>query len=180
MRHTLLPLDERIKLRREYYRRVTIVFCFTLALSVLIGIASLFPTFVRSTAFRIETENALKLVQGEPEDKNLKDIQKSVAQSLALLQSLKKDSGSENISDLISEIIKIKGNIKFTNFSASKVSTTTLSMNIQGVAPTRNDLLLFRDNFEKMIPGNKVDLPVSELAKNTNFQFTVSLKQKLQ
>jgi hypothetical protein len=180
MRHTLLPLEERIKLRREYYRRVTIVFCFVLSLALMVGIAALFPTFVRSITLRTESQKAQKSIQTVVEDKNLKEIQKSVARSLALLDSLENDNNSPKISSLLNEVLNMKGNIKFTSFTASKVSTTTFVMSIQGFAPLRSDILSFKSNFEKLLPGNKIDLPVSELAKSSNFQFSLQLKQKIQ
>jgi hypothetical protein len=146
----------------------------------MVGIAALFPTFVRAIALRVESENAQKSVQSAPEDKNLKEIQKSVARSLALLDSLEKDKDSQKISDLLGGVLNMRNNVKFTSFTASKISTTTFAMSIQGVAPSRNDLLSFKSNFEKLLPGNKIDLPVSELAKNSNFQFSLQLKQKIQ
>lgn len=180
MRHTLLPLNERIYLRREYYRRVTIVFCFTLSLAILVGIAALFPIFIRAISLQNESEQASKSIVNQSEDKSLKEMQKSVARSLALLSSLQKDSNSPKISDLITEVLDIRNGLIITNFSISKVSTTTYSMNIQGTASSRNTLLTFKKDFEDLLPGNKVDLPVSALAKATNFQFSVQLKGKLQ
>jgi hypothetical protein len=179
MRHTLLPLHERIILRREYYRRVTIVFCFIFSLAVLVGIATLFPTFIRAMALQVETEKLAKEVQTESENGNLKEIQKSVAKSLALLDSLDKDKKTPKISNLIEGVISMRGSLTFTNFTATKISTTTFTMNIQGVAPSRNALITFKNNFESQLPGNKINLPVSELAKNNNFQFTLQLQQKL-
>jgi hypothetical protein len=180
MRHTLLPLHERIVLRREYYRRVTIVFCFTFSLAVLVGIATLFPTFIRAMNLQAEAEKMANEVQSEPEDNNLKEIQKSVAKSLSLLDSLQKEKSTPKISDLIEGVINMRGVVTFTNFTATKTSTTTFAMSIQGVAPSRNALLTFKNNFENQLPGNKIDLPVSELAKNSNFQFTLQLRQKIQ
>lgn len=180
MRHTLLPLNERIYLRREYHRRVTIVFCFVFSLAILVGIAGIFPTFVKSISLLNEVEKNSKSIVNQEEDKNLKEMQKNVARSLALLSSLQKDNNSPKISDLIAGVLDIRNGLIITNFNISKISTTTYSMNIQGITSSRNSLLAFKKNFEDLLPGNKVDLPVSELAKAANFQFSLQLKGKLQ
>jgi hypothetical protein len=74
----------------------------------------------------------------------------------------------------------MRGSLKFTSFSVMKVATSTYNITIQGLAPTRNSLLTFKTNFENLAPGNKVDLPVSTLAKSTNINFSLQLKQELQ
>ena len=180
MRHTLLPLHERIVLRREYYRRVTIVFCFTFSFAIIVGIAALFPTFLKSVALRADAERAVESAQNQVEDKNLKEIQKSVARSLSLLDSLSKDRNYPKISHLIENVLNIRDGITFTSFSASRISTSTFSMSIQGIALSRNALRTFKSNFENLLPGNKVDLPISELVKTSNFRFSIQLKEKIQ
>lgn len=179
MRHTLLPLNERIALRREYYIRAGVVACFILSLVFVMGIASLFPAFIKT----ISTEesfksNALNLSK-QSVDPELKPIQQKVTKSLALLDLLGKGDKNPKMTELIEGIIDIKGDIKFNNFSATKISTSTFTMSIQGVSPTRNSLLAFKDRYESLYPGNKIDLPVSELAKSSNISFSLQLKQKM-
>lgn len=179
MRHTLLPLNERISLRKEYYIRIGVVACFVLSLIFVIGIVSLFPTLVKTISMEDNIKsNALNLGK-ESADPELKTIQQKVTKSLILLDFLNKGDKSPKMTELIGEIISIKGDIKFNSFTASKISTTTFTMSIQGVSPTRNSLLAFKDRYERLYPGNKIDLPVSELAKSSNISFSLQLKQKM-
>jgi hypothetical protein len=98
---------------------------------------------------------------------------------LALLDSLNKEKTPILYSDLIAGLINMRGTLKFTGFSVAKSGTTTYSINLQGIAPTRNSLLSFKSNFENLAPGNKVELPVSELAKSSNINFSLQLKQEI-
>ena len=147
--------------------------------ATLIGIASLFPTFIRVLTIENDAKNAAAVIAEKPDDNNLKSIQQSVIYSLVLLDSLKIDQNSTKISDLINGVVSIRKGVRFTNFTATKISTTTFSMNIQGISPTRNVLLAFKNSFENLSPNNKIDLPVSELAKSSNVSFTLQLKEKL-
>ncbi len=179
MRHTLLPLHERILLRREYHVRITIVFLFMVCVSILVGISSLFLTYTEALSSEDKVLTEAAAVDKDPVDAEIKEIQKNIVRSLALLDSLDKEKKTVLASDLIGGLINMRGTLEFHNFSVNKVGTTTYAMNIQGFAPNRNALLTFKTDFENMNPGNKVDLPVSELAKSTNILFSLQLKQEL-
>lgn len=178
MRHTLLPLQERIVLRREYYIRINIVFCFLLSLSIFIGISSLFPVYMKALAVQSDFESRVESIDNDV-DLKVKEVQKSIANSLSILDSLNKDSDSPMASDVIGGIINMKGNLKFSGISVSKLATSTFAISIQGVAPDRNSLLDFKRKFENISPKNKVELPVSSLAKSSNIQFSLQLREEL-
>ena len=175
MRHTLLPLHERIILRREYHVRVTIVFLFMVCVATLIGIASLLPTYI--DAKQLEKDILAKSVKGnEEQSADIKEFQKNVARSLSLLDKSKEPTTFSNV---IYSVISMRGALRFNNFAINKTGTTTYSIQIQGVAPNRTALLNFKTNFEGLGSDNKVDLPVSELAKSSNIQFSIQLKQNV-
>lgn len=179
MRHTLLPLYERKLLRREYFFRVMIVLFFLSSLSVLLGIASIFPVYIKAADLKRESDLEVSRINKKNGDSSLKNIQKSVANSLILLNYLEKNNENIEISSLIEEVLNMRGELSISSFSSTKTSTTTFSMNIQGIAPTRKSLLDFKSNFEGLREGNKVNLPVSELAKNSKIPFSLELKQKI-
>jgi len=178
MRHTLLPLQERIVLRREYYIRINIVFCFLLSLAIFVGISSLFPIYIKALSIQSEFEKQAKQISSEV-DNNVKEVQKSIVNSLAILNSLNKESNSPVISDVINGVINMKGNLNFSSLSVNKTATSTFTIGVQGIAPDRNSLLTFKRNFENMSPKNKVELPVSSLSKSVNIQFSLQLKEEL-
>lgn len=179
MRHTLLPLRERILLRREYHVRIAIVFLFLLSLALIVGISSLIPVFFKARLAEKEARNLVGQMEAEKSNDVIVNIQNDILRSTALLNSLNKQSGNPIISDIIDQVLRVRGKNRFTGFTASIVSTSTYSMNIQGFALSRNDLIQFKNDFENSYPGSKVELPVSELAKSSNFQFSLQLKKKL-
>ncbi|MFA6554559.1 MAG: hypothetical protein WCS89_03560 [Candidatus Paceibacterota bacterium] len=179
MRHTLLPLQERIVLRREYYKRIVLVLSLTLSLAIFVGMAFLAPTFIRALSTEREVGGNTADVSKGSNNNDLKNVQQSFARSLVMMNSLKEGQGSPRISELVNEVVGIRETVRFNSFIATKVSTTTFTMVIQGVSPTRNALLAFKSNFESMAVGNKVELPVSELAKSSNIQFSLKLNKKL-
>lgn len=179
MRHTLLPLQERIVLRREYYKRIILVFCLTFSLATFVGMAFLAPTFIRALSTEREVGGDNTNITNGSGNTDLKNARQSFARSLVMMNSLKEGVGSPRISDLVNDVVDIRETVRFTSFTATKVSTTTFTMVVQGVSPTRNALLAFKSNFESMAVGNKVDLPVSELAKSSNIQFSLKLNKKL-
>lgn len=178
MRHTLLPLNDRKALRREYYVRALTVFFFVLSLAELVGVVALFPSFVRVV---LEQRSAAKSAVGskDPSGSELKALQQNVVRSQALLDSLNKTANAPKISDLVGEVIALRKNIRLNSFSVNKTGTTTYTMTISGTAPARNDLTSFKSLLELARPDNKVDLPVSELAKSSNIKFSLQLREKI-
>jgi hypothetical protein len=179
MRHTLLPLQERQSLRKEYRIRAVIVLLFMLSISGFIGIIALFPSFIR--AYSEEDAAISKIVSLETgknsaENKALED---SVALSEKLLASLENGMSGFKASAVINGIIGMRGPLRLTSIAITRTSTTTVSAIVQGIAPTRNSLLSFKTRFEAAAPGNKADLPVSQLGKSSDLQFSLQLTEQL-
>ena len=178
MRHTLLPLPERIILRREYRVRSLIVFSFTVSLAAFIGIAALFPAFIKASETVQAAEDQASATTKSTDGANLKDFQTNMLRSLALLEVLSSDNGPR-LSDIVNGIVALRGDLKFDSITVNLVSSTTAGVSLDGVAPTRDSLLRFKSDFESGPSGNKVDLPVSELAKSSNIRFSIQLTEKI-
>jgi hypothetical protein len=179
MQHTLLPLHERITLRREYRIRAAIVLCFTLSLVGLIGIASFFPAFLKASTEARSAQNEAAILQKNKKDSGLTSIQQTVAQSQKLLSTLGGKVSGTKMSAIIESIVSMRNNVRLTSINVTQTGTTTATIVMQGVAPTRDALLSFKNRLESAVPGNKVELPVSELAKSTNVEFSMRLTENL-
>lgn len=180
MRHTLLPLHERIVLRREYYIRALVVLFFMLALAGLLGLSALIPAFNRASEIAGSAREAVSLLKKNKADSGLMALQQEMIRSQSNLDSLNTGIGAVKASDFISGLIKTKGSLRFTSISLGQISSSTATASIRGIAPTRESLLAFKSRFENLTPGNKVDLPVSTLSKSANIEFSLRLTQKLQ
>lgn len=180
MHHTLLPIHERKALRREYRLRLIAVFLLLLSFALLIGMGALFPSYVKILyEEKAELGTALSLQN----NKDLMEIsakEKELADDKFLVDELAKTNTSIRPSSLIESIGLQRGSVSLTSIDVDLTSTTTAVMIIQGVAPTRDELLKFKEKLENLVPGNIVDLPLSQLAKNTKLQFSLKLTQKMQ
>jgi len=180
MRHTLLPLPERIALRREYYLRILVVLFFMISVAGLLGITAIFPAYIATV---IEGKSVQKDSSGNAKDQDLSpdfgDIRKEMIRSQTLLSILAADSESKKISELIGGIVHLREDVLITSIVATKVSSTTFTATIQGIAPTRNSLISLKSRFEAAKSGNSANLPISELTSSTNIHFAMQLKEKM-
>lgn len=160
--------------------RLLVVSCFMVSVAGLMGIVSLFPLFIGAV---VEEKNLsggkVDNSVGSVDKNSLSEIQRKMSQSKILLDTLDKGSDEPAISDLISDVIRIREKVTITSIAANKLSSTTFSVTIQGIAPTRNDLISYKDRFVAAKPGNTAELPISELAKSANLAFSLQLKEKL-
>lgn len=179
MRHTLLPTAEKIVLRREYYSRVTIVACFVVSAAILVGVAALLPAYLRARDAETDSLSQIaSLKSGENESGRVAMMAELKADGQSL-RRLSKNIGQARVSAILEQIVSMRGNIKLSALNHSPVSTSTVAVNIQGVAPTRNALIQFKSRLESLYPGAKAELPISELAASSNVRFSMRLSYPL-
>jgi hypothetical protein len=180
MYHTLVPQYERMALRREYRLRSFVVLCFALSIAGIVGIVTLFPAFLLTSVEEKSAESDLLLIKKAKDVSGLTAIQQKVASSQSLLSVLSTGIDQYRLSVLIEEIVAEKRTVKINSLALSLVSTSTVNISIEGIAPTRDTLLAFKSRLLSIRPQSKVDLPVSGLAKSTNIPFSIQMTQKLQ
>lgn len=179
MHHTLLPLNERRALQREYHVRALSVLCFALSVAGIIGIGSLFPAFIRALVEERSAQNDLASIEKAKDISGLTEIQKSVTAGTKVLSALSDGLSRPVPSILAGLVVEQRGNIRLTSMTIQYVGSSTVSVTVQGMAPTREALLAFKSRLETEQQGNKVILPVSTLAKATNIQFSLVLTKPL-
>ena len=165
-------------MHREYRVRLFVVLCFLFSGVGVIGMISLLPSWSRAVGERRVAEVLAESVKKERED-DLNKLQKEMARSEELLGSLKDVPDQYNMSNVINGILGLRGNVKIHSISASRVSTTTISFVVGGIAPTRESLLAMKSRFEAAAPGNAVDLPISQLSKSSNIPFSMRLTENI-
>ena len=180
MRHTLLPLQEKIVLRREYRFRAVIVLLLLISAAGFIGIISLFPSFIKASYEEKTSEMDVNLLKVEKNKQGLNTLEENISLSKKLLAHFDNEIFQIKTTAIINNLIAIKDTLRITSISISRSTPNTATIIIQGIAPTRNSLLAFKTKFESALPGNKVDLPVSQLGKSTNLQFSLKLTETLQ
>ena len=178
MHYTFIPTKEKKELRREYRIRLIIVTMYFLSIAVVVGITSLFPTYIgASIDLGIHLHDA-ETLKTKPDAAILSATKKDLASSNTLIAALKDYIKTNSYSEHINDIVALKGNVKLNAFSFD-ISDKTLTINIQGSALARDDLTDFKKRIIAAIPGTTIDIPANLLAKATNVVFSLKVVEPL-
>lgn len=180
MYHTLLPIGERRLLRREYFFRAMVVFCFMLSLAGVIGLVSLFPTYIKALFEVSHSRRDLAAVPKPEKSSDASPLEKSLEADKALIAPLKESLAQKKASAFVSMIVSARGPLRIDYIGINRTGPDTVKIALRGVAPNRDSLLSFKKRFESLTPGNKLIIPVSQLAKSSNLPFSLSFDSKIQ
>ncbi|HEY4503783.1 MAG TPA: hypothetical protein VJJ28_01585 [Candidatus Paceibacterota bacterium] len=178
IRHTLLPDSEIRLLRREYRIRLLIIALFFISCATVIGILALFPAFMSSYLNRDEDMSYIKELEKNRQANGVMDKEKELIKSQNLAKRIIEDKDSVIYSEIIQKIIlRRTKNIQINSFELSYAvgTSTPVEVIIQGKAMTREALMTFKKGLEGDIAFSKVELPVSDLAKNKDISFALRL-----
>jgi Tfp pilus assembly protein PilN len=174
----LLPDDEKSRIITEYrVRRNAVAASFVLALG-LIGMISILPSLIISETKASELESAIasaeQALSGDSES-----LDKSIAvlkQKVALLDPAKAVLPTEGFA----AVAAVRGtDIRISGFSFKAAQAKEPAViSIEGIAATRNGLSDFVERLRQTGRFEKVDLPVSNLAKDRNSDFSITATLK--
>jgi hypothetical protein len=175
MQHTLIPFTERKKLRNEYHVRAWIILLFALSFAGTIGVASLVPAFLRGSMEERAQLDAIASLEKNKQASGAVNVEQELIADKMLLAVLAEGSDRILLSAEIRDLILSKGSVQITSFAVERIEKGQTRIVIQGVAPTRESLLQFKTKIESGVPGTVTTLPISQLAKSTNIQFSMEI-----
>jgi len=166
-------------IQKEYRVRVAVLATLFLSTSLIIGGVFLIPSYFLSKERMVSIENQAYLIEKSPvlqENQSLSDALKLAQEELRILSSVKDQKlFSSRLESIITE--KPRG-ISLTSFTYTVFGDEKRTMSLAGKAFTREDLL----SFEKTLKNNpdfiSVEFPVSNLAKDKNINFAITLEYK--
>lgn len=171
MLQNLLQTKQKKDLEIEYYVRLVTVAALMLAGVVGIGAIALLPAYARVFGERTVSENTY-----EAQKKNIEDtkmLADEVSHSELMLTFLEENASQEKLTTLLSEVFKERPTgIVISGFSYNKNSA---SLMIQGVAATRDLVVPYAQAIEANPYFEKAPVPISDLAKNTDLDFHLSI-----
>jgi hypothetical protein len=179
MRHSFLPASEQKTLKRLYRIRAAIVGLFMLSVAGMVGVGSLFPSYVYVST---EEEAQLSTIASLKEDKDssgIANVERELQADAALLAILSSNATTTRPSTVIEDMVTARGNVHVTSIVLGDISSTTVSVIMQGVAPTRESLLAFKTRLEGLNVGNKVELPISGFARSQDIPFSLRVSHIL-
>ncbi len=178
MHYTLLPDQEHLAIHREYRTRVAIVFCFVMVIAGAIGIFALLPAYISSSASEKVQQQAIDSIDTK-DSKNTAAMKSEIFKDNSTLSSSEDYIGWPTFSSIVSSIVQVRGPVKFSSLAMDYVGTSSMTIIVQGVAPTRAALLDLQDRLQNLKDGNVVDLPISTLTKSTSVQFSLKVTEQI-
>lgn len=174
----LIPIEEKVRINREFCFRLLSVSFLTFGLLFLISCVVIFPSYV----FLMEKKTAIDLKLDLQKKEPVPEIDQK---ALNIIEDLNKkietvDKSQKERYDISTKIIKeillrkIAG-IKLTQiyYSVDELGEKRISMS--GVASDRAHLLDFRKSLEADTSFSKVNLPISNFVKDSDIEFNLTL-----
>ncbi len=174
----LIPNEEKKKIVKNFYYRFAVLFLAALSFAIFAATVALVPSYLISSVKKNAATEKLVLQENEPvplpDQETLASI-KNLNSKIAVIESARQNKFQVS-RDVISEIIHQKmPDIKISQISYENTQAAGKKIIIQGRAPNRDRLLLFRLAVENDPMFKKVELPISNFIKGSNIQFSMSL-----
>ncbi|HMO77890.1 MAG TPA: hypothetical protein PKA42_00100 [Candidatus Paceibacterota bacterium] len=170
----LIPTTVRNAVIKEYWLRVLSVFLFIISVVAVVITLLFLPVYVLvSTQVEVYAESAKQAAERvadfDVSAKNLTDANQ-------LAQKILEQKQVKNFSTIIKlvESLQTTG-ITINAIDLSRAGQSLGSVRVDGLAKTRNDLASFRDNLIQHESIADVILPISNLAKESDIEFTLAV-----
>lgn len=170
----LLPPEGRSLVKREYWLRVASAYAVLVTIASLVTIAVLLPTYFH-VAFQINTviEDIANVGSAEDYARLEGEIKTANAISSLLVKSTAPIPATTIIAK-IKELAETANTIE--GISISTKEGVVDSIVVTGTARTRSALVGLRDRIEAHELFETVELPISNLAKDENIPFSLTIK----
>ena len=176
----LLPISGIKKIISEYRVRLVTTVLVMLAVTMVIASALLFPAYLLASHKRTTIlEELSKTGNQNASSQETKDLEKIVKEMDATLDMLSSKGQKFSISnDMLTKTAGFRtGNIKITGMFYDKKDPES-SFSLKGTAASRQSLTSFIEMLKKDATFRDVSLPISDLVKDRNIDFTVMIKLK--
>lgn len=174
----LTPNEEKKKMAKDFYRRFVVLFLLMLSSSVFIVTLLISPSYFLSLVKEKLANDKLETQKKEPvpllDQETLVAI-KDLDNKLTLIENVGKNKFLVT-QRVVNEIVLTKmPDIKIIRISYENSLPGGKKVGINGTAPTRERLLLFREALEDNTAFKSVNLPISNFIKGSNIEFFLSL-----
>lgn len=174
----LLPVEDKILIRKEYLRRLLTVIGFCVFALIFIAVILLFPSYFLLVSQKKSLTDNLDTLQKRLEMEAADKIEFSVRDlnvKFAFLSD--QENNFRSISGLIKQILDVKSSsVKLIGFSYRNDTKEGERFLLQGSSATRLDFLNFIKDLEAVKGLAKVISPASNLLKGENIIFNLTLE----
>ncbi len=172
----LLPENLRKSIVSEYRLRLTVVVMFFVILIQISFLIFLFPSWLVSFYKEKDFSN-----QSDELSKSLSTL--DISSTTSFIKSFNSKIGIINESleyprfvPILDDILaKKSGTIRISGIYYTVNSINSGTLTLEGIGDSRESLVSFSDGLKSIEYFKKVDLPISNLAKDKNIDFTISI-----
>ncbi len=175
---SLLPNQEKKRLRKEYRLRLLIVALIFFVTATIFGLIFLLPSYLLSLSKESVARDHLKSVQDVAKTNAKPELSAELKAANLQIVELKGSVEQMPIKKILDMVIKDRPEgLKINSFSLTRDAQAGTLL-ITGIAPTRESLVSFNKTLSAEPLFSKVESPVSELAKSKNIGFSLSITGK--
>lgn len=172
----LLPEDEKKKLFNDYRAKIISASLAALFLIIIIALILLAPSYYLSLSKLEDEKNNLATLEESlsyRESRNTEEELKKTEDMIAAISTYLSKASSER--DFGASLSAAPNGVAILSLSWRAVSEQESEITISGLAENRESLLAFSKNLENVKGFLKVDLPISNLAKETQAPFVITV-----
>lgn len=168
----LIPPEGHKAVRREYVLRVGAALCLLFAGVTVFLCVALIPTYVLINA----QIHALTLEAKQDEGSESAVASQEVEATKKILAQLKTTPKSIPLDQVVEEARKSASpEVVFKTFYIDAPKGVLEKIQVQGIAPTRADLVRFKDALEASALFEKAEIPIADLARDVEVPFAIML-----
>ena len=170
----LIPAAAKSSLIKEYWMRAVTVWFFLWSVAILLGVFIMAPSYVlihsQVTAYQDSAQTATEKIA------NYEAVSKELAQSGTWAGMMKNNFALPQTSAYIGLLRSLEGDgIEISTIAITRGEKGVEPIVVNGVADNRQALASFRDTLMAQAVVSSVDLPLSNLAKDKDFPFEVTV-----
>lgn len=173
----LLTTNEKDIVVKEYRLRLAVVSTSALGVLMIIGVISLFPSYVLSNSKYKIIENELSIITEQIEKEALGDPEEIIADTNNKLTILEANSGlGINAYEVIRELTERTNlDIHIKDIFYNNNNKDNIKLSINGISNDRGGLLAFVRGLEDSAMFSDIDLPISNFVKDKDIDFSITI-----
>jgi len=175
----LLPEEQKKIIYKEYRQRLLIPISFFLGICGMVVFFVLSPSlFVVNLKHASLVEKQTKLESENPELLNIKELESEIEKQKAKIDVINSSKGTEPVEIIEKILASITSKISIDSISL-EVKESNVRVSLQGHSSDRESLLNFSRKIEQEKIFSEVNLPVSDLAKESDIDFSMSFVKEI-
>lgn len=177
--HLYLPTEQQKNIRSEYIIRLIVVFLIGCTVVSISNTIFLVPAYLLARSRNQDAKSELKKVVEKGVVTETKEIESKVKEIAEITRRFSEGDSAWTAVGLFSLVTKhTSPEIKIFAIDFANMTDKNISIKISGVSETRDTLISFKKELEAKENIQKVELPVSDLAKSKNIEFVMKISTK--